>query len=236
MENKTLGAAILALGVAVGGFFPGYYYYQTHATQRSVVVKGLAEKNVQADLAIWTIKIVVNDNDLQVAQKKIERQMQEIRDFIQKQGFAAESINAGAIETNDLLANPYRNSNENNASRFILNQTVTVRTDKVDLVAASLSKTNELLGKGIVMENQSASYFFTKLNDIKPEMLKQATENARHAALEFAQNSGSKVGKIRSANQGVFSIQSRDDPNAYEPLQIDKKVRVVSTIDYFLED
>ncbi|MBR1904052.1 MAG: SIMPL domain-containing protein, partial [Alphaproteobacteria bacterium] len=111
-----------------------------------------------------------------------------------------------------------------------------VRTDKVDAVADAVSQTNELVAKSIVLENQTAAYFFTKLNEVKPAMLKEATENARQAAHEFAQNSGSKVGKIKTANQGVFSIQPRDDPNAYEPSQINKKVRVVATIDYFLED
>ena len=87
-----------------------------------------------------------------------------------------------------------------------------------------------------MLENQNANYFFTKLNEVKPQMLKSATENARQAAAEFARNSNSKVGKIRNANQGVFTILPRDDPNAYEPAQINKKVRVVSTVDYFLKD
>ncbi len=236
MENKVVAAALIAVGLTAGGFFPGYYYYKTHADARSVLVKGLAEQNVKADLAIWNLKIVVSGNDLQETQQKIAAQAKQVTAFLQKRGFTEPEITVGALETNDLMANPYRDNTAASTSRFILSQTVFVRTDKVDAVADAVSQTNELVAKSIVLENQTAAYFFTKLNEVKPAMLKEATENARQAAHEFAQNSGSKVGKIKTANQGVFSIQPRDDPNAYEPSQINKKVRVVATIDYFLED
>ena len=236
MENKIIAAALVAAGLTAGGFFPGYYYYKTHADSRTVLVKGLAEQDVKADLAIWSLKVVVNGNNLQEVQQKIEAQVKQIYAFLQKQGFASDEISSGALETNDLMANPYRDNTAATTSRFILNQTITVRTGNVDTVAAALSETNALVAQNIVLENQTAAYFFTKLNEVKPQMLKAATENARQAALEFAHNSGSQVGKIKNANQGVFSIQPRDDPNAYEPSQINKKVRVVATIDYFLED
>ena len=111
-----------------------------------------------------------------------------------------------------------------------------MRSNTVNTISSAISDSNELIGKGIIFSNQSASYFFTKLNNIKPEMLKSATKNAKEAALEFARNSGSTVGRIKTANQGVFSILAADDPNAYEASQINKKVRVVSTVEYLLED
>lgn len=236
MEIRILPALILALGVTCAGFLPGYYYRQTHLENRSVIVKGLAEQDVKADLAIWNLKIVVNGNDLQEVQHTLETQLKQTVVFLQKHGFATEEITTGPVETNDLMANPYRDNTAASTSRFILGQPITIRTDNVDTVAATLSATNELIAQNIVLESQTANYFFTKLNDVKPQMLKAATENARQAANEFAKNSNSKVGKIRNANQGVFSILPRDDPNAYEPAQINKKVRVVSTVDYFLED
>ena len=236
MDNKIVPALILAFGAACAGFFPGYYYYQTHADYRSVMVKGLAEKNVKADLAIWNLKIVVSGNNLQEIQQTLANQAKATRAFLSKQGFDAGEITEGSLEINDLMANPYRDNTAASTSRFILKQSISVRTANVDLVAQALSKTSDLIAQNIVLEEQNAAYFFTRLNEVKPEMLKEATENARQAAYEFAQNSGSKVGKIHTANQGVISIQSRDDPNAYEPTQINKKVRVVATIDYFLED
>ena len=235
-SNKVWAALLIAGGLAVGGFFPGYYYYKTHADFRSVTVKGLAERDVVADMGLWNIQFTVSGNDLNAAQKQIGTQAREIVQFLQKQGFADEEIRIGRIETNDLMANPYRDNTAAETSRFILTQTIAVRSPKVYQIATAMSLSNELIAKGIVFSNQSANYFFTKLNDIKPEMLKQATENAKEAALEFARNSGSKVGKINKANQGVFSIQSRDDANAYEASQIEKRVRVVSTVEYLLED
>lgn len=235
-SNKILPAILVALGLTLGGFFPGYYYYKTKAEARSVTVKGLAEKDVVADMGIWNIQFTVSGNDLTAARTQIGKQANEVVKFLKTQKFADDEIHIGRIETNDLMANPYRDNTAAETARFILTQTIVVRSDKVQNISDAMSFSNELIGKGIVFSNQSASYFFTKLNDIKPEMLKSATQNAKDAALEFARNSGSTVGKIKTANQGVFSILAADDPNTYEASQINKKVRVVSTVEYLLED
>ena len=142
------------------------------------------------------------------------------------------------IKTNDLMANPYR-GNEANTSRFILTQSISVKTNNVNLVEQSIPQTDSLIAKGIVFDNNegySVSYIFTKLNDIKPQMLADATQNAKKAAEEFAKNAHSKVGKIRRANQGVFSILPREQTaTSYEAQQINKTVRVVSTVEYWLD-
>lgn len=242
-EKRSFGcnrfsAFVLALGIALGGFFPGYYYYKAKISYNTVSVKGLAEKDVISDLAVWDLKFVTTGNDLGSCQKEMERQNDLIMAFLQEKGFTAEEIDGGRLETNDLMANPWR-GNDDISSRFILNKTITVRTNKVDLVAKSLAETGDLISKGVIFDSQNGypvSYIFTKLNEIKPQMLEEATQNARDAALEFAKSSQSKVGKIHQANQGVFSILPRDDTaNAIASQQINKKVRVVSTIEYFLE-
>ena len=117
-------------------------------------------------------------------------------------------ISEGRVETNDLLANPYR-SNNDVASRFIVSQTITVRSGNVDVVDKALRNNGELVARGIILDSQygsPVSYIFTKLNDIKPQMLEEATKNAAAAAAEFAKSSDSRVGRIRRASQGVFSI------------------------------
>jgi len=237
--SKVIASIFLALGLAVGGFFPGYYYYQAKLNNNSVTVKGLSEMNVKADLAIWRLKFVITGNELIPAQQKITTQATEINNFLKQQGFNTNEINLGRIETNDLMANPYR-GNDATASRFILSQTITVKSNNVNLVEQSLPKTDSLIAKGIIFDSASyeypVSYIFTKLNEIKPQMLEQATKNAKEAAAEFAKSSGSQVGKIRRANQGVFSILPREQTsNTFESQQIDKTVRVVSTIEYWLE-
>ena len=192
-------------------------------------------------MAIWSLQFVVTGNNLSELQNKISGQAQTIVEFLKKRGFAESEISLSPITTNDLLANPYQNANETNGRRFILTQSVEVQTQKVDEVANSLSATNDLISKGIVFTQDynggsRASFLFTKLNDIKPQMLEEATRNAKEAALQFAKSSGSEVGKIKRASQGVFSIQPRvDADNIRESQQIDKKVRVVSTVEYWLK-
>jgi len=231
-------SAVVALGILLGGFFIGHYYYKAKVCANSVVVKGLAEKDVRADLAIWEMKYVVTGNDVIKAQKEISNQTQTIQAFLKENGFTNDEITVGRLETNDLDANPYRSSYENNI-RFILTQTITVKSNNVDLVAATLNKSGDLVAKGIIFNSDygsPVSYLFTKLNDIKPQMLELATQNARDAAQQFAKSSKSKVGKIKHANQGMFTIlPSEQTSSATESQQINKTVRVVSTIEYWLK-
>ena len=158
---------------------------------------------------------------------------------MQKKGVQAFEISEGRVETNDLMATPYRGGNDMD-SRYILSQVITVRSVNVDTVEQALRDNGELVASGVIFDAQSygspVSYIFTKLNEIKPQMLEEATRNAAQAAEEFAKSSNSKVGKIRTANQGVFSILPADEtPDAMQSQQINKKVRVVSTIQYWLE-
>lgn len=239
MENKklTIAALILSLGLIFGGFFTGFYYYKAHFGSNFVTVKGLAETSVKADLAVWELKFLQTGDDAVTLQQKMHNQEEIITAHLKNLGFEDGEIYIGRLDTNDLTANPY---NTNNTIHFILTQTITVKSNKVDLVASSLGKMGSLIEKGIIFDSQSYSspvnYLFTKLNDIKPQMLSEATKNAKIAAEEFAKNSGAKVGKIHTAQQGVFTIlPSEEIPYLQETQQINKKVRVVSTITYYLE-
>ncbi len=228
---------IIALGLLFVGFFPGYYYYKSKFNYNAVTVKGLAETDVEANLAIWEIKFVATGNDVVKTKNDLEKQTDAIVNFLHDNGFNDNEIEMGGTETNDLMANPYR-GNETITSRFILTRTMTLRSNQVHNVAETYTKTGDLISHGVVFENRydsPISYIFTNLNEIKPQLLETATKNARQAALEFAKSSDSKVGKIHSANQGVISILPRDNANAPESQQINKRVRVVATVEYFLE-
>ena len=236
---KFIYSLLIALGLAAGGFFPGYYYYQAQANNRTVTVKGLAEMEVKADLAVWKIKFKTTGNDLAVCQQKMATDANAVNDYLVSQGFNAAEISSGRMNTNDLMANQYRDARASD-SRYILDQTITVRSADVEKVEASLRKIGSLVSKGVIFEYQDYSspvtYLFTGLNQIKPQMLEQATKNAYASALEFAKSSQSKVGKIKTANHGIFSILPCEQIDAVmESAQIDKTVRVVSTIVYYLE-
>ena len=238
MKNILL-SIIVALGIAAGGFFPGYYYYKAQTTNRTVTVKGLAELDVRADLAVWKIKFKTTGNDLLALQQKMTGDLQTINRYLIERGFNPEEVIAGRMNTNDLMANQYRDA-QAEQSRYILDQTITVRSNNVDLVEATMRDIGSLVAQGIIFDYQDYSspvaYIFTGLNQIKPQMLEQATQNAYVSAVEFAKSSQSKVGKIKTANQGVFSILPREQiDGVMESTQIDKTVRVVSTVVYYLE-
>ena len=238
-EKYKLASIILACGIALGGFFPGYYYYQSQLENRTVTVKGLAEMNVKANLALWKIKFKTTGNDLAALQKKMETDLAAIKAYLLEKGFKPEEIIIGRMNTNDLMTNPYRDAKAED-SRYILDQTITVRSENVDTTESALREIGSLVAQGIIFDNQDynspISYLFTELNQIKPQMLEQATQNAKQAAEEFAKSSGSTVGKIKNANQGVFSILPREQiPGANETDQIEKTVRVVSTVVYYLD-
>ena len=238
MKAKIIAGSLIAVGLVFGGFFPGYYYYQAQMNNRTVTVKGLAEKDVKADLAVWDIKFKTTGNDLVALQKTMENHLNVILAYLKDRGFSDAEIIVGRMNTNDLMTNPYRD-NKASASRYILSQTITVRSRQVDQTESALRAIGSLVSKGIVFDNQEygspVSYLFTGLNAVKPQMLEEATQNARQAAEEFAKSSDSQVGKIKNANQGVFSILPREQtPGASESEQINKKIRVVSTVVYYL--
>lgn len=238
MKTRIIYGLTLCFGLCVAGFFPGFYYFKTYKTNNSVVVKGLAEENVKADLAVWNIKFSVAGNDMFASQKKIEKQLLDVKNFLLGAGFTDADITVPSLSVVDKLAERY-GGDSMPTYRYILTQKVNVKSNDVNLVERASSDISRLVSDGIIFDGNEysspVSFLFTKLNDIKPKMLEMATKNAKESAEEFAKASGSKVGKIRRASQGVFSIMPQDDMNQSERNFIDKKVRVVSTIEYWLD-
>ncbi len=241
-DNKVrlAGAAALALGLAAAGYFPGRYFYKAKALERTVTVKGLAEREVKADIAVWNIKFIRSGGNLVSLLTKLLADQKAVNKFLSDGGLEPGEAHAGRLETNDLLANPYRSERVASENRYILKLTVTVRTPKVDAIEKLVGRTEELLKQGVLFEGESyppaVSYLFTRLNEVKPQMLKEATANALQAAEEFARNSGARVGKIKSASQGQFTVLPLyQTPDAQEAQQKEKTLRVVSTLEYYLK-
>jgi hypothetical protein len=233
----VLGALILGLGLAGAGFLVGRGFERGRAADRYVTVKGLAESFETADLAVWPLRITATGNDLGRVQDQIDAGLATITLFLTEQGIEPEAIQPQRVEVTDLLAQPYRPEGAAD-NRFILAQTVIVRTEQVDRVARLNQQTGELVKRGVVLADTGGpTYLFSRLNEIKPEMLAEATRNARVSAEQFAADSGSALAEIRRASQGVFEVLPRDPaPGLFEPNQLDKKIRVVSTVEYRLAD
>jgi len=214
-------------------------FVEARTVDRIVTVKGLAEQDVKADTSLWPLKFTTTNDDLSVALEKIASDKRQVIDFVTGGGIESEAVSVQQFSVIDQLAQQYRSGPVE--SRYIVSQTLLVRTGSVDKVEALAQQVGDLVEAGVILSSDSGQagpiYLYTKLNDIKPDMLAEALGNAREGAAEFAQDSGASVGGIRRANQGVFQILPRDRaPGLYEPGQIYKTVRVVSTIDYALVD
>jgi hypothetical protein len=234
-----LAALVLAAGIAAAGWLVGEGFRESRLAERYVTVKGTSEQTVKADLALWPIRFVATGNDLAQAQAKLVKDAALIRQLLSSAGITDENIELQRLDVTDLLAQAYRSGPVD--SRFIVAQTLMARSTNVDQIAAAGQRLGELVDAGVVLSNEFGPsgpvYLFTKLNDIKPQMIADATRAARQAAEQFASDSGAKIGGIRRANQGLFEILPRDRaPQLTEETQIEKTVRVVSTVEYLLVD
>lgn len=233
----AVAGAFVAIGLAAGGYLLGRQIYDSRIGDRFVTVKGLAEREVTADLSIWPLRVSATGDDLVAVQAKIDDDASQISDFLIGRGFTAEEVRPQRVEVTDLLAQTYRQEGAGE-NRYIIQQTVMVRTGNVELVEQIAREVGELVKRGVVLSDGSGpTYLFTRLNEVKPAMIAEAMASARAGAEQFATDSASRVGGIRRANQGVFVILPRDETDGvWEPTQLNKKVRVVSTIDYYLVD
>ena len=243
-RDTVLLGVLLATGLIIGGWVLGAQIKATRLSDRYVTVKGLVERKVKSDLAIWPLTYKEAGNDLAALYAKTEADKKTILKFLGDQGIQPNEIEIGVIRVVDTQANEYGGGTRS-PNRYIAEQPITVRTSRVDQVAAAAQKTIQLLQNGVVLggnPGQGLSYKFTSLNAIKPDMITEATRNARAAADRFAADSGSKVGSIRQANQGVFSILPADGASEGEggynagDSSLMKTVRVVTSVDYYLNN
>ncbi len=232
-RNAVIMGVCLVLAGGLLGHSLGRGAMQVKSLDRTVVVKGLAEREVPADVVIWPIAFSAADNDLGSLYATLEKQSSQIEQALIAAGVAAEDFTRDAPVVVDKMAQQW--GNDKALFRYTATQTVTVYSHEVQKVRASRSAVAALGKQGIVFSgddyNYRAEYLFTGLNGIKPGMVEEATRNAREVAEKFATDSQSSLGKIKSARQGQFSISDRDRNNPHI-----KKVRVVSTVEYYLSD
>ena len=237
---QTIAALIVAAGLALGGLFVGVGFARGRATERFVEVKGLSEKPVKANLALWPLRFVVTAGELAAAQAAASEATNEVLAFVKRQGIDASAAELQNLQVTDSMTEMYRQ--DRSGPRFVITQTVMVRSADVDTVIRASQRVSELVAAGVVLSSTGEfggagpTYLFTGLNELKPAMIAEATANARQAAEQFARDSGSALGGIKQANQGVFVILPRDQaPGVQEGSQPQKIVRVVSTVQYFLD-
>jgi uncharacterized protein len=237
-DNRTIWlatAAIFSVGIVLGGYLLGDGLRRAKMADRSVTVRGLSERNVTADLATWTIVYSENGSELGPVQAAVDEKSRAVRAFFRSMGFKPDELSDTGTGVNQY----YDKDREQNV--VTVRQSMQLRTNQVMKARAAFARQADLIRNGVALEEGSGMvYSFTRLNQIKPEMIAEATHNARQSAQQFARDSGTGVGTIRQATQGYFSIGARDGDSDGEsgsgggdsPFQ---KVRVVTTVDFYLD-
>lgn len=232
-KNTLFPGLFIMLGLIFLGIFIKSAVISFKSYERVVKVKGLAQIEVPANKVIWPVVYKEIGNDLSTLYKAINHKNQVIISYLKSKGLEESEIYVSAPSIIDMNAERYQSQPSN--YRYNITSVITVTSNKVELVSKIISSQSELLKKGVALlagdYQYQTQYLYTLLNQIKPSMIEEATKNARASAQKFAKDSNSKLGKIKTASQGQFSIYDRD---ANTP-QI-KIVRVVSTIEYMLRD
>ncbi len=234
LHTLVLAIAIVVAGGAIGGGVQRF-----RLADRSVTVKGVAERAVKADIALWPMRIVASGMELGPTQDKIATDQRAVRRFFATYGIDSAKVELLSLEVTDKRSNPYEGSP--GAARFAINATLVARTDEPERIREASQRVGELVASGVALSSGGGwgtgpTYLFTRLNELKPAMLAEATASAREAASEFAKRSGARVGTIRRATQGQFEILPRDQaPGIPEGSQLEKVLRVVATLEYELK-
>lgn len=229
MKNNIFAGVCIAIGLSIAGFCVYSGLTRFAERDRAVTVKGLSTREVQADYAIWPLSYGVSGNDLPSLYSQLNHVADKVQAHLLALGFAEEDIRQGSVSVSNNWENYYGGNRPE--FRYTLTSSLIVTTDKVQAVVAAQGKEAELLKQGIVATTESwrLKYQFNGLPELKPSMIEEATQNARVVAQKFADDAQCSLGSIRRASQGQFSIE--DDE--YQPWI--KHVRVVTTIDYYLE-
>ncbi len=227
--SKIVASAIIAFGLVALGISLKSGIVKFKSMERTVAVKGLAEKQVNADKVVWRVSFARVGNDLVSLYSSLDVNAKYIKEYIKDKGIEDSEIFESSPNVSN-LEDQYRYSNNRPEYKYQISQSLTISTNKVDAVKQlAKTATADMLKRGIIISDW-ASYEFTGLNELKPEMIAEATANARQAAQKFAEDSKSKLGKIKTASQGQFSVEDLDETTEFV-----KKVRVVTTIVYYLD-
>lgn len=231
--NRLKEAGILAFGIVILGLCIKWGIDDFAEKDRCVTVKGLAEKEVEADKVTWPIQTKELGNDLAALYSSINSTNEKIKTFLLNNGVKAGEITVNAPTVIDMNANQY--NQQINTYRYNITSTITVTSRNVKLVRSIIARQGELLKQGVAVVDggyeSRVEYEYVSFQQMKPEMMQEAIKNAQTTAEQFAKNSDSKINKIMTADQGQFSISDRDANTPYI-----KKVRVVTTVTYSLKD
>lgn len=240
--NPVKAAAVLGLCLAIGPITAGYFIYkgilEAKMSDRYVTAKGLVERTERSDRGTFELGFKISGNDLTQAYQKLNADTETIRTFITAAGFEPSEISVWAPQVTDLYARD-NDPTTRSPERYLIERTIAINSKKVDLLNTFSGKTGDLINQGIVITRGYAQYYLDKFNDLRPGLISDATKNALEVAKSFAVTTGSQIGEIRKANQGVISMTSPNAPPGQDYdtglNSLEKKIRVVTTIEFYLK-
>src|SRR5712691_11911251 len=226
--SLVLSAFLIALGLGAAGYFVGEGISGRSSGRRIISVKGLSEKEVPASVATWTVGYASTGNDLGEINKKLAESTKAVLAFLKEAGFAEADMAVQPPSLHDTSMDAREKDSPPPPERYRVEQSVLLRTSKVDAIKPALASASNLMVSGVLLSGKAEpNYIFNQLNEIKPGMIQEATKNARIAAEQFARDSQTTLGKLRNASQGWFQVEDRD---AATPER--KTVRVVVDVEY----
>jgi hypothetical protein len=249
-RNTVFAGIAIAAGLIICGYLLGHSLQRFKKEDRYISVKGFSEKEIKSDFVIWTIKLRIASNDLQEGSKSIGNSKSKVNSFLVKNGIQSNEIISRDLFVNDRQANEYEPASGINNFRYIIEETIEVRSKNVDMIQKVSRMTGELLSAGVALSTKNdwsgtgIRFIYTRLNDIKPEMITEAIKNAQSAGIQFARESNTSLGVMRKASQGLFTIQDRDEVTTGQEggggypqgtTDLFKKVRVVVNVDYSID-
>jgi uncharacterized protein len=221
-------ALLLAAGIYLGGFFIGQGISNWNSGRRIIAVKGLSEREVPASVATWTVSYAATGNELDSINRKLGDSTKAVVAFLKSAGFDEKDMSIQPPALHDASTEPREKDVPPPPERFRAEQSVLLRTSKVDLIKPALASASTLMTNGVLLSaGCQPNYVYNQLNEIKPAMIQEATKNARIAAEQFSRDSQTSLGKLRNASQGWFQVENRDIATPER-----KVVRVVVDVDY----
>ncbi len=235
------GLILLGIALAVGMVLSSWIVSDTvksvKLANQTIMVKGTAQKEIRSDIAVWTGRFTARDTDLVQAYSRLESDLGKVLDFLSRSGIPRGEIDVSAVTTMIQYRKTSQGYDTNEIEQYVLEQTVTVRSKETDLVGTLSRESTTLISDGVEFFSFSPEYYYSGIEDMKIQLLGEATQNARQRAEQLAVNSGGKVGPLRAASQGVFQITPLystdvEDWGRYDTTTIEKAVKAVVTIQY----
>ena len=237
-KNNLLNAGIaLAIGLVLSSFIFGWFYSKTRRGDEAITVTGSAKKRITSDLVIWSAGVSAQAPQLADAYKQLADSIPKIKQYLLSKGLPEEQMTVSSISTTTIKRKDSDGNETAEVTGYSLTQEIEIHSNDVQKISQVAREATELINQGILIESTAPKYYYTKIGDLKIEMLGEAAKDAKERAERIASSTGNKIGSVRSAKMGVLQITAADstdvsDYGVYDTSTIDKDMTAVVNISF----